>query len=167
MYYYYKQGILPPMPAIENGVEIVKCTPHPIIPNMSPMQMGRKRFLYFKIMTFLCRGFHGVFKEYDVIVGDIIVSKAVLISKVPIYRFFPKNGIHLCYCETIPESRGKGYYSLLLSYIQNDLQGTNLYMMVEDSNFASIRGIEKAGFIRYANGIKKDNGVFVVEKYLD
>lgn len=162
MYYFYKQGIIPASPITEDGIVIKKQSPHAIVPGVKTMQMGRKRFWYFQIMTFFISGFNRVFKEYDIIIDGKIVSKAVLISKVPIYKFLPSKGVHLCYCETIPEARGKGYYPLLLSYIQNDFRDRDLYMIVDQDNFASIRGVEKAGFIKYANGIKQDNGSFVI-----
>ena len=112
--------------------------PHHFVHNMSSMQMGKKRFLYFQFMTILYRGFRRVFKEYDILIDNKIVCKAVLISKVPIYEFLPKKGIHVCYCETIPEARGKGYYPLLLSYIQNDMLEKNLYMIVDENNYSSV-----------------------------
>ena len=113
------------------------------------------------VMTFLFRGFSRVFVEYDYIVNQTIVSKAVLISKVPLYKFLPSKGVHLCYCETIPEARGKGYYPQLLSYIQNDFRSDDLYMVVNEKNYASIRGIEKAGFERCGNIELLRNGVFI------
>lgn len=167
MFLYYKQGKIPSLPIIEKGIIIKKNNPHPIVPNMGTMQMGRKRLLYFKIMTFLCRGFHRVLKEYDLIIDNKIVSKAVLISKVPIYKFLPNNGIHLCYCETLQAFRGKGYYPLLLKYIQNDNIDEDLYMVVDENNVSSIKGIEKAGFIKYAQGRKINNRYFVIDEYLD
>ncbi len=128
---------------------------------MSIMQMGRMKYFYYQLMTFIYRGFKRVFKEYDVVIDNTIVSKAVLISKVPVYKFLPKNGIHICYCETVPEARGKGYYPLLLKYIQNDMLNQDFYMIVDEDNISSIKGIEKAGFIRYANGQKTLDGRFV------
>lgn len=161
MYYFYKQGTIPPCPQLPNGVEIKKGTPNPFVPGMSEMQIGKKKYLYYQIMTLLNRGLHRVFEEYDVIVDNKVVSKAVLISKVPVYKFLPKKGIHVCYCETIPEARGNGYYPMLLSYIQNDKTQKNLYMIVEEHNLSSIKGIEKTGFVRYALGDKLNFGCFV------
>ena len=161
MYYLYKQGIIPQTPELSDNLSIVRQPPHPFIDKVDSMQMGRRRFWYFTIMTFLCRGIFRVFEEYDVIKDGIIVSKAVLISKVPLYRFLPRKGIHLCYCETIPEARGKGYYPMLLSYIQNQHKGNNLYMIVDEKNISSIRGIEKAGFVRCGKVEKQSDGIFV------
>ena len=165
MYYFYRQNVIPPRPNLPEGITIKKRIPIPWVPDMHSMQMGRKKFIYFQFMTILYRGIRRIFEEYDLIIDNRIVSKAVLISKVPIYRFLPPKGIHLCYCETIPQARGKGYYPLLLSYIQNELFPQKLYMIVDVTNTASIRGIEKAGFERYAEGIKNDKGVFEITCY--
>lgn len=164
MYYLYKQGIIPPSPNIPEGIEIRRQKPHPFVHKMSAMQIGKKKYYYYRFMTFLCRGFRRVFKEYDVLINNEIVSKAVLISKVPTYGFLPDKGIHVCYCETIPEVRGRGYYPLLLRYIQNDMPENNLYMIVDVNNDASIKGIEKAGFVRYGEGQKLANGKIVENK---
>ena len=78
-------------------------------------------------------------------------------------KFLPLKGVHLCYCETIEKERGHGYYPLLLKYIQSDVK-KSLYMVVKESNTASIKGIEKAGFVKYASGRKLTNGHFVIEE---
>lgn len=161
MYYLYKQGVIPSMPMLAEGAIIKKRLPKSHVNDMHFMQMGVKRFWYFMVMSFLFRGFSRVFVEYDYIVNQTIVSKAVLISKVPLYKFLPSKGIHLCYCETIIGARGKGYYPQLLSYIQNDNPDMDLYMVVDETNNASIRGIEKAGFERCGKVEKLNNGVFV------
>lgn len=161
MYYLYKQGVLPPVPMLAEGAIIKKRLPKPHVKDMHVMQMGVKRFWYFMVMSFLFRGFSRVFVEYDYIVNQVIVSKAVLISKAPLYKFLPAKGVHLCYCETIQEARGKGYYPQLLSYIQNDFRSDELYMVVDENNNASIRGVERAGFERCGRVEKLKNGVFV------
>jgi hypothetical protein len=161
MYFFYKQGVMPPPPILEEGMTIRKQRPKPCVEGMRFMQIGVKRYWYFEVMTFLYRGFSRVFEEYDIVLDNRIVSKAVLISKVPKYQFLPPRGIHLCFCETIEDSRGKGYYPLLLSYIQNNNPTKELYMVVDENNHSSIRGIEKAGFVRYAVGNRLPNGRFV------
>mgnify|MGYP003506880896 CR=1 FL=1 len=35
-------------------------------------------------------------------------------------------------------------------------------MIVDDKNTASIKVIEKAGFIKYAEGVKRNNGTFII-----
>ena len=164
MFYFYKQSIIPPCPILDDGIEIRETVPSPWVPDMHQMQIGKKKYYYYQLMTFICRGFKRIFKEYDVVINDRVVSKAVLISKVPIYKFLPTNGTHICYCETIPESRGKGYYPLLLSYILNDMPGEEFYMIVDENNIPIIKGILKAGFVKYATGVKRKDGTFVLNK---
>ena len=166
MFYYYKQAKTPTLPLLPSGMTIIRRIPQQFVCNMQKMQIGKKRWYYFQVMTFLYRGFSRVFEEYDLIVDRKIVSKAVLISRVPIYSFLPLRGLHLCYCETAIDERGKGYYPLLLSYIQNVRPGNDLYMIVDGTNTASIRGVEKAGFIKYAEGRKTNKGAFVIDNYV-
>ena len=78
-------------------------------------------------------------------------------SYVPMYRFMPHDGIHLGYCITDEKERGKGYYSLLLKMIQNDMPYHDLYMAVDEDNIASIKGIENAGFVRCGKCKKEGN----------
>lgn len=62
--------------------------------------------------------------------------------------------IHVCFCRTALEDRGKGYYPTLLKFILEKYPQKDFYMIVEDTNIARIRGIEKVGFTRYAIGEK-------------
>ena len=97
-------------------------------------------------MIFILHGFKGLFTEYQIYKDDKILSKVVAMSYVPIYKFMPKNGIHVGFARTTPEYRGKGYYTLLLKYILEDLSGRDLYIFTEHCNIASQKGIKKAGF---------------------
>ena len=164
MYYYFRQGVIPPRPVIEEGLTIRKRFPQGIVPGMSSMQIGRKKLLYYNLMTFFHSGFSRVFCEYDLMRGETVLSKAVLISKVPIYQFLPHKGVHICYCETIPEERGKGYYPLLLGFVQNANPDKDLYMVVDVKNSSSIKGVEKAGFVKFAEGEKMADGCFIITK---
>ena len=164
MYYFYKKNIIPPCPILEDRIKIRRTIPLHFVPDMHHMQIGKKRFCYFQLMTFLFRGFKRIFREYNIVINDRVVSKAVLISKVPIYKFLPSNGIHICFCETIPEARGKGYYPLLLSYILNDMPDKEFYMIVDEKNIPSIKGIEKAGFVKYGAGEKRKDGTFILKE---
>lgn len=53
-------------------------------------------------------------------------------------------------CYTVPEFRGKGLYTNTLLYIisQNEYKKSSFWMIVDENNGASIRGIEKAGFLK-------------------
>lgn len=96
--------------------------------------------------------------------GDKILCKALLMSKIPEYEFLPDDGIHICYCETASDERGKGFYPMLLRYIRARYPRKDLYMTVYEDNVASIKGIEKAGFVRYAEGQKNSERHFVITR---
>jgi len=51
-------------------------------------------------------------------------------------------------CFTYPKFRGKGVYPQMLKYISSNVGAENsiFYMIVDETNLPSIKGIEKAGF---------------------
>ncbi len=104
-----------------------------------------------------------VFKQYDIIKNNRIISSAKVVSYIPFFRFMSRDGIHICSCYTIPEERGKGYYPYLISKIMSDFPDKVCYMMVNESNLPSIRGIEKVGFTLFAIG-KKRNGIYSITR---
>lgn len=174
-YYYYKQNVQGGESCtLPNGITIKKRIPRPYVSDMTKLNIGYRRFFSFVVKVLLqniinvllCKKDKGLFIEYDLIKNGIIISKAVLISKISLYEFLPKNGIHLGFCETLYRERGKGFYPLLLKYIQNDNPSLHLYMIVDCNNMASIKGIEKAGFVRYAKGTKNNKGHFVITDVL-
>lgn len=59
-------------------------------------------------------------------------------------------------CYTYPAYRGKGIYPIVLHSICRELaeNGSAFYMIVDERNASSIRGIEKAGFVRYGTVLK-------------
>lgn len=65
-------------------------------------------------------------------------------SKFP---FMEKGDIHIGPCNTAPEHRGQGIYRRVLKTIhaENHSQCTRAYMIVDESNLPSIKGIEAAG----------------------
>lgn len=76
------------------------------------------------------------------------VCYAETLNKCPFLRFLPRNVVHIGPCMTPPEHRGNGYYPLLIKHIASLYRGVDCYMFVHESNIASIKGIEKAGFER-------------------
>ena len=61
--------------------------------------------------------------------------------------------------------RGMGYYPLLLKYIQNQYIDKDIYMIVDEENIPSIKGIEKAGFKKFGFGIKEGKQ-FILKNYV-
>lgn len=158
MFYYYKQGVKRSFDCSNEMSDLVfkRVRPECSIDRRKDMRIGPKRYLYLLVKTFLYAGFKRVFSEYRLERKDgKLLSRGVVMSYVPMYKFMPHNGIHLGYCITVEDERGKGYYSLLLKMIQNDMPHHDLFMAVDENNIASIKGIENAGFVRYSKGIRK------------
>lgn len=73
-----------------------------------------------------------------------------VIPKCVKFPFMKKNDYEIGPCFTASEFRGKGIYPDVIGHIcshLSDASGT-FYMIVDDDNQPSIRGIEKAGFVR-------------------
>lgn len=64
-----------------------------------------------------------------------------------------RDAIYIGHCKTMLEHRGKGFYPILLTRILADNEGVVVaFMAIEVDNAASIRGVEKAGFLVFAKG---------------
>lgn len=101
----------------------------------------------------------GFYKKYTLVNGEgKDVSYAEVLNRCPFLRFLPKGAIHIGPCLTPQEFRGNGYYPLLLKYIVSKYGSRECYMFVREDNIASIKGIEKAGFIK--RGVCKKHFVF-------
>ncbi len=109
---------------------------------------------------------NGKYNEYQLYRDDKLVSTAEVVTWLLIFPFMPRKGIHIAPCRTMPEERGKGYYSYLLRLIVEGNPEGDFYMIVNESNTASIRGVEKAGFFRFAVGKKTRFGRYVITKHL-
>ena len=156
MYYYYKYNGNRKGASVESSPEFRIMVKHPTLTfdRTEEMGIGLLMYVYLEVFTILKRGFNRFFSEIHIMRGSHSCTKAVLVSKVPIYEFMPDHGIHVCFCRTALEDRGKGYYPTLLKFILEKYPQKDFYMIVEDTNIASIRGIEKVGFTRYAIGEK-------------
>ena len=167
LYYYYrfpKSAADIPVNFDDVDIKVKKVFPKMFVDGMTSMNLGKRGFLYHFVCTFLKRGFNRTFVEYDLCKNNKVISKAVLISKDAVYQFLPPKGIHLGFCETVKDERGKGYYPALLKYICRVNPTMDFHMIVKVNNTASIRGIEKAGFKRYG-GIKNNKGHFIITTF--
>ena len=164
MVFFYRQiDSLPKEEAkIPDDLRVRVRRPASYVEGMSEMNLGRWMKELYSRQTFRSKGLLRTFKEFDLMRGDKILCKALLISKIPEYEFLPSDGVHLCYCETASDERGKGYYPMLLRHIRARYPRKDLHVIVYEDNTASIKGIEKAGFIRYAEGRKTSDGRFVI-----
>lgn len=90
----------------------------------------------------------GFYKIYSLKKDGTVVCTAEVLNHCPFLRFLPSQSIHIGPCHTPEQHRGNGYYPMLIKYITGCYKGHDCYMFVKDDNYASIRGIEKAGFNR-------------------
>ena len=98
----------------------------------------------------------GEFIEYQLITKDgKVASVAQVCPKLPIFPFIEKSGWHIGPCKTVPEERGKGFYPLLLQHILEDNPNRLFFMIVEENNISSQKGVAKVNFEKFAVGYKK------------
>ncbi len=78
-----------------------------------------------------------------------IAHTSYVIPKCGKFPFLKKNDHEIGPCYTAPEFRGRGIYPDVIRFICarfSELAGV-FYMIVDEGNTSSIRGIEKAGFV--------------------
>lgn len=75
-----------------------------------------------------------------------IVHTSSLISKCFKFPFLKNSEYEIGPCYTVETYRGQGVYPMVLSYITAHVESSQFYMIVNESNSSSLRGIEKAGF---------------------
>lgn len=81
--------------------------------------------------------------------GDLMHTSYV-IPHCAKFSFMGKDDYEIGPCYTYPDFRGKGIYPKVLHQICSRMAKNNsvFYMIVDENNKPSIKGIEKAGFIR-------------------
>ncbi len=82
--------------------------------------------------------------------NDEIVHTSYVIPKCHKFGYLKKGDLSIGPCFTAVSHRGKGIYPTVLKKICDEYakDGTDIYMVVAEHNKPSIRGIEKAGFVR-------------------
>ena len=98
----------------------------------------------FQIVTF------GKAKVYCYRLNGELVHTSYVIPKCYKFPFMSKWDYEIGPCFTYPKFRGKGIYPQMLKYICSSIstEKTVFYMIVDETNLPSIKGIEKAGFQR-------------------
>ncbi len=104
------------------------------------------------------------FYEYQVLRNGEIVSTAQVCPKIPIFEFLPKDGWHIGPCRTIEKQRGNGFYPLLLQFIVQEYPDRDFYMIIDEKNIFSQKGVAKAGFEKFAEGRKNRVGQYCIEQ---
>lgn len=92
----------------------------------------------------------GKAQVYYVQSGNDIVHTSYVIPACVKFPFMDRKDLEIGPCYTYPAFRGNGIYPKVLSEIcRRKGNDTFLfYMIVDEMNLPSIRGIEKAGFVR-------------------
>ena len=100
--------------------------------------------LYFWLIT------QGTFKIYYVCSENKALHSSYVIPKCGKFPFLRNGEFEIGPCITSAGSRRKGCYYYILEYISSLEEYTNtcLYMIVGSTNIASVKGIEKAGFVK-------------------
>lgn len=139
-----------------NKKEEIISTPFLLLNNISKEKVTIKntgffRAIYWNIIS------HNKASIYFIKDEKGIVHSSYVIEKCCKFPFMKKDDIEIGPCYTRKDMRGKGIYPSVLNYIiQTELTEHNFaYMIVEENNSSSLRGIQKLGFINIGN-LKKD-----------
>ena len=122
-------------------------SPTPFRSKIGIEHTGLKDYLsrmYFWLIT------AGKYKIYYLCHGNDIVHTAYTVPKCAKFPFMEKGDVEIGPCVTASQYRRRGSYSYMLNYITSlhDCENVDFYMIVRDTNEASIKGIEKSGFVR-------------------
>jgi RimJ/RimL family protein N-acetyltransferase len=103
-----------------------------------------------------------------------VVHRSMLFPGYFRFPFMTKDDLQVGDTWTAPEHRGQGLATCALQSIvrQYASTGRRLWYLVESDNLASIRVVEKAGFVRYAEGYRVSRwglrvlGAYVIQNRL-
>lgn len=100
--------------------------------------------LMFQLITF------GKACVYYVQSGEKLVHTSYVIPACAKFPFMESDELEIGPCYTYPDFRGKGIYPKVLSEIcrRRGSDAMSFYMIVDETNIPSIKGIERAGFVR-------------------
>jgi RimJ/RimL family protein N-acetyltransferase len=94
-------------------------------------------------------------KKYFITHNGISVHTSFLYSKVYLLKLIKKSGPTIGDCYTHPDYRGKSIFPFVINYIAKEIflenKRTEVFIVVNKDNLNSIKGIEKAGFRKYAS----------------
>lgn len=110
-----------------------------------------------------------VYYYYDEHQSDV-QHTSFLIPYCNKFPFMKKKDFQIGPCYTKRTARGKGLYPKVLNFIvlENSHNNSDFYMIVNDNNPASVKGIKKAGFIETGfEIIHNKNGVYETKNIID
>lgn len=109
----------------------------------------------------------GKARIYFVTNGDDFVHTSYVVPKCKKFSFLKANDYEIGPCFTYPKYRGQGVYPAVLKEICSSIgdKSTCFYIIVDETNISSIKGIEKAGFVRCGTvRVSKFTKRYVLEK---
>ena len=92
--------------------------------------------------------------RYYIFESNSIVHESYLFSKIFLLRCVKKTGPVIGDCMTNKKFRGQSIYPYVINHIVNETLSSDVkevFVIVNKSNPSSIRGIEKAGFNKFAS----------------
>lgn len=102
----------------------------------------------------------GKYHIYEVTNEDgRIIHRSKVIGRCLKFPFLPKGAYEIGPCLTEEDFRGKGIYPKVLTHICSVFR-SDLYMIIRDDNYSSIRGVEKAGFVKVGAGYRDRFGIW-------
>lgn len=102
--------------------------------------------------------------------SDVLVHESYLYSKVFLLRTIGKNGPVIGDCVTVKKYRGQSIYPYVINQIAKQVLETNkkdVFVVVNRNNSNSIKGIEKAGFGKFASIKAKRWLWFYMKRHVD
>ena len=112
---------------------------------------GEKRTFKLLLVRFLFWiSTRGRVKIYYATQNGELVHTSCVIPKCYKFPFLDNEDYEIGPCVTYPKFRGKGVYPWMLKHICSSIgdEKTVFYMIVDETNISSIKGIEKAGFVK-------------------
>ncbi|TXD81684.1 hypothetical protein ESY86_16805 [Subsaximicrobium wynnwilliamsii] len=92
--------------------------------------------------------------KYYIEKNDLLIHQSYIYNEVFLLRLIKKRGPVIGNCFTHPEFRGKSIYPYVINCIAKNslnLGAKEVFVIVNQSNAGSIKGIEKAGFEKYVS----------------
>jgi RimJ/RimL family protein N-acetyltransferase len=101
--------------------------------------------------------------------NDNVVHVSVILPRYYRFPFMGPKDIECGPCWTHPDHRGKGLFTRMLKCILKEYSVINEYCWIfcEVSNIPSLKGIERAGFIRFGAGFRSQPlGIKILGKFV-
>ena len=128
-----------------DSCSILVLKPHPFNIRLKYETLNMKQCLsrlYFWLITF------GRYRIYFLCHGSDIVHSSFVVPKCYKFPFLRSVDYEIGPCVTSSDYRRRGSYTYVLDYITScyEFKDAEFYMIVNNTNKPSIKGIEKAGF---------------------